>query len=96
MLQPASPLVRFDSDSYPIKVDSHASKYMANKPHLFEDLRPNKDKGQVDGIRNELAIKGEGTFKFIITDDDGKTHTIKIPKSLYVPKMKRCLLLPQH
>ncbi len=43
-LQSASPPVRFDSDSYPIGVDSHALRCMANKPHLFKDLRLNKDK----------------------------------------------------
>jgi hypothetical protein len=95
-LQSASPLVRFDSDSYPIGVDSHTSKCMANKPHLFEDLRLNKDKGKFNRISNGLEIEGEGTFKFNITNDDGKTHTIKIPNSLYVPKMRRCLLSPQH
>ena len=95
-LQPASLPVRFDSDSYPIGVNSHTSKCMTNKPHLFEDLRLNKDKGQVNGISNGLATKREGTFKFSITGDDGKTHTIKIPNSLYVPKMRRCLLSPQH
>ena len=95
-LQSASSPVRFDSDSYPIGVDSHASRCMVNKPHLFEDLRLNKDKGQVDGISNGLAIAGEGTFKFNIKDDDGKQHTIRIKNSLYVPDMKRCLLSPQH
>ena len=85
-LQPASLPVRFDSDSYPIRVNSHTSKCMANKPHLVKDLHLNKDKGQVDGISNGLEIEGKGTFKFAITDIDGKTHTIKIPNSLYVPK----------
>jgi hypothetical protein len=57
-LQSASSPVRFDSDSYPIGVDSHALRCMANKAHLFEDLRLNKDRGQVDGISNGLAITG--------------------------------------
>ena len=95
-LQSASSPVRFNSDSYPIGVDSHASRCMVNKAHLFEDLRLNVDKGQVDGISNGLAIAGEGTFKFNIKDDDGKQHTIRIKNSLYVPDMKRCLLSPQH
>jgi hypothetical protein len=49
MLQSVSSPVRFDSDSYPIGVDSHASRCIVNKAHLFEDLRLNKDKGQVVG-----------------------------------------------
>ena len=43
-----------------------------------------------------LAIKGKGTFKFSIQDDNGKIHTIKIPNSLYLPGLKQCLLSPQH
>jgi hypothetical protein len=70
--QHASLPVRFDSGSYPIGVDSQALECMANKAHLFEDLRLNKDKGQVDGIIDGLAIAGKGTFKFIIKDDEGK------------------------
>jgi hypothetical protein len=69
---------------------------MANKAHLFENLRLNTDKGQVDGIKNELAIAGEGTFKFNIKDNGGQQHTIRIKNSLYVPDMRRCLLSPQH
>jgi hypothetical protein len=69
---------------------------MVNYAHLFEDLRLNKNNGQVSGIAAGLAIKGEGTFKFDITNNDGKRHTIRIKNSLYVPKMRRCLLSPQH
>jgi hypothetical protein len=53
---------RFNSDSYLIGVDNHASKCMANAPHLFENLRLNNNKGQVDGINSGLDINGEGTF----------------------------------
>jgi hypothetical protein len=67
---------------------------MVNDTHLFEDLCLNKNNGQVSGIAEGLAIKGEGIFKFDITDNDGKRHTIKIKNSLYVPKMRRCLLSP--
>ena len=42
-LQPTSSPVRFDSDSFLIGVDSHASRCMANDTHLFKDLRLNKD-----------------------------------------------------
>jgi hypothetical protein len=31
--------VRFDSDSYPIRIGTHASRCMVNSPHLFEDLK---------------------------------------------------------
>jgi hypothetical protein len=67
---------------------------MANAPHLFEDLYLNNNKGQVDGINSGLDIAGQGTFKFNVTNNDGKAHTIRIPNSLYVPNLKRCLLSP--
>jgi hypothetical protein len=96
MLRTAPPPVRFDSDSYLIGVDNHTSKCMANAPHLFEDLHLNNNKGHVDGINSGLDIAGQGIFKFNITNGDGKIHAIKIPNSLYIPNLKRCLLLPQH
>jgi hypothetical protein len=38
----------------------------------------------------------EGDIKFIITDDNGRPQNIRIPNSLYVPGLKKCLLSPQH
>jgi hypothetical protein len=54
------------------------------------------NKGSVDGITDGLPIKGKGTFKFTIGDDNGRRHNIRISESLYVPGMKKCLLSPQH
>jgi hypothetical protein len=68
---------------------------MVNAPHLFEDLKLG-EVGEVEGIKSGLDIKGTGTFKFKIKDDNGMTHKIKIRNSLYVPELKRCLLSPQH
>jgi hypothetical protein len=68
---------------------------MVNSPHLFKNLQL-KQEGEVAGINSELEIKGIGTFKFKVKDDDGTTHEIKIPNSLYLPDLKRCLLSPQH
>jgi hypothetical protein len=68
---------------------------MANTPHLFKDLKLG-DVGEVEGIKSGLDIKGIGMFKFKIEDDNCMLHEIKIPNSLYVPKLRRCLLSPQH
>jgi hypothetical protein len=62
----------------------------------FEDLRLTGNRGEDDGIGKELDIQVEGTFKFSIKDNKGKVYTINIPKSLYLPKLRQCLLLPQH
>jgi hypothetical protein len=88
--------VHFDLDSYPVGIDNHASRCMVNSPHLFEYLKLSDSKGEVDGISEGLAIKGMGTFKFALTDDDGKAHIICIKNSLYLPGLKCCLLSLQH
>ncbi len=51
---------------------------------------------EVEGIQGGLSIKGMGTFKFHIKDDEGGVHLIKISNSKYVPDLKVCLLLPHH
>jgi hypothetical protein len=68
---------------------------MVNAPHLFEDLIL-QDVGEIEGIQSGLDIKGMGTLKFKIKDDNGMTHETKIPNSLYIPELKRYLLSPQH
>jgi hypothetical protein len=47
---------------------------------------------KVDGIGNGngLAKQGEDTFKFLIRDNKGRVHTIKILNSLYLPKLRQC------
>ncbi len=87
--------IQFDSNSYPIGIDTHALRCMVNAPHLVKDLKLG-EVGEVEGIKSGLDIKGTGTFKFKIKDNNGMTHKIKIPNSLYVPELKRCLLSPQH
>jgi hypothetical protein len=68
---------------------------MVNAPHLFKDLKL-KDVREVEGIKSGLYIKGMGTIKFKIKDNNGMTHKNKIPNSLYIPELKRCLLSPQN
>ena len=91
-----NPAVRFDSDSFSIGINNHASRCLSNALHLFENLQLTNDAGEVNGIGEGLAIKGKGTFVFSLEDDNGKIHTIKIPNSLYLPGLKQCLLSPQH
>jgi hypothetical protein len=68
---------------------------MAKAPHLFENLKLTKI-GEVEGIKQGLVIRGIGTFKFKLKDNDGIMHEIKVPNTLFLPDLKRCLLSPQH
>ncbi len=70
------PPLLFDSDSFPIGIDNHASRCMANAPHMFEDLVLVPEHKKVDGIGEGLEIKGTGTLVLRIQDDGRKTHTI--------------------
>ena len=90
------PYMSFDSDSFWIGVNNHASFCMADSPHMFEDLRLTNQEIQVQGIGKGLKVKGMRTFVMRINDDDGKMHKIKILNSLYLPNLQGCLLLPQH
>ncbi len=88
--------IQFNLDLFAMGVDNHALYCMVNSPHLFKNLMLTKDTRQVQGINKGLAIEGEGTFKFTITEDSGQRHTIQNHNSLYLPKLEKCLLLPQH
>jgi hypothetical protein len=55
--------IRFNSDSFPVSVDCHASYCMVNSEHLLEDLKITPhNKRWVIGINEGLTIAGEGTF----------------------------------
>jgi hypothetical protein len=86
----------YDTDSFLIGIDSHASRCISNRiNHFITALTPTK--AQVQGIGNELLqVKGEGMLEWPIEDDLGRTHKIQIKNALYVPRSPICLLLPQH
>jgi hypothetical protein len=63
--------------------------------HLFQDLCLASNRGQVDGKYKGLDIKVK-EIQVSVKDNDRRVHTIKIPNSLYLPKLRQYLLLPQH
>jgi hypothetical protein len=50
--------IGFNSNSFPIKIDTYALQCMAGYLHLFEDLQLS-NKGKVEGINNGLKTKWE-------------------------------------
>ena len=90
--------VKFDSDSYFIGVDTHASRTLSDRKCCFKDLRPCNL--TCDGFADEKGegakVEAVGTFCFTITANDGRRHPIEVPTSLYVPRAKMTLLVPQH
>jgi hypothetical protein len=97
------PRICFDTNSFVIGMDTLASVTLGNHLHQFEDLKlhSEKDEAEVEGIKGGwikggLDIKGTGTFRFHIEDNEGGIHLIKVPNSKYVPVLKVCLLAPHH
>ena len=88
--------VCFNSDSFAIGVDNHASRCMGNDKRLFENLVLARMAQRVGGISKGLAIKGKGTLVLTINNDNDKPHKLRIPNSLYLPGLRMCLLSPQH
>ena len=84
----------FDTGSYVLVFDCQASACILNIESHFEDIRDWK----------EPMLKGFGattiakiwTWVCDIQDDSGRTHTIKVPGSLFVPNIQKCLAYPQH
>ncbi len=89
------PRIRFNTNSFVIGMDIFASITLSNHPDQFEDLKEHDDM-EVEGIQGGLSIKGTGTFKFHIKDNNRGVHLIKIPNSKYVPNLKVCLISPHH
>jgi hypothetical protein len=69
---------------------------MGNNRHLVENLVLVCTAQKVGGISKGLTIQGKGTLVLTINDDTGKPHRVHIPKSLYLPGLRMCLLSPQH
>ncbi len=92
------PRIHFGANSFVIDIDTLPSVTLGNHPNQFKDLKLHgeKDNAEVEGIKGGLDIKGTGTFKFHIEDDEGGVHLIRIPNSKYVPDLKAYLLLPHH
>jgi hypothetical protein len=62
-------------------------------------LHPQKpnESNHIAGVNGRvIPVKGRGTVKWKLEDDDGVVHKIKIKNALYVPEMQMCLLCPQH
>jgi len=78
-------------------VDGHALYCMENCTDQFDgNLKLVEGDHQVDGIGSGIAIKGVGTFKFRLEDNNGQLHTIRVPNLLYLPSLKRVLLALHH
>ena len=85
----------FDSDSYPICIDTGASCCISNDLSHFVHLDPIENV-KVARIASGLAVKGMGIVKWTFMDDSGQVIDLPIKDCLYVPDVPMCLLSPQQ
>ena len=86
----------FDSDPFIVSVGNHASKTISNQSsHLISDFFP-LPRQHIKGISGQIYIKGQGTSRCKIEDNEGRVHTQDIKEALYVPESPLSILCPQY
>ncbi len=76
-------------------VDNGASYSISNNIDDFIEP-PTKIGPKIQGFAGSLTTSLIGTVKWYITDDDGRTHSIILPNTSYVPTADIRMLSPQH
>lgn len=85
----------YDTDSFNIGIDNHASYCITNSLKDFIDT-PKRVKVCVRGIKGNIKSLLQGTILWSVLDDDGVQHELRIPNSYYAPDIPIRLLSPQH
>ena len=85
----------YDTNSFLIGIDNHASYSMTNSKKDFVG-KPTKVNVRVKGIKGHSTSALRGTVKWTIQDDDGKAHDIHLPNTYFLDGLPLRLLSPQH
>ena len=85
----------FDTDSFVVGLDSHASACMSYDKSHFESIGPYRSSEKVRGI-GSAPIKGIGTMVLELVSDDGQPHVVRVHNTLLVPALPKVLISPQH
>ena len=88
--------ISFDLDSFVIAVDNCATRSITNDPNDFVETPRKVAVSSIKGISGLIQVLRQGTIKWNICDDEGKTHEMLLPNSFYVPRAPMRLLSPQH
>ena len=87
--------IRYDTDSYTIGIDNHASKCIDNDDsHFISNITPTPNNILSEAGEN-VIVREEDTIKWDNSDDEEKEHETIIHGCLYVLYMSCCLLSPQ-
>jgi hypothetical protein len=98
---PIMKTITFDTDSFKVGVDTHATACMS--PELSDFIPgsmtpfPESNGGiRAYGKGPLLKINSLGTLRWVIEDDNGINHPILLPNSIYCKQGSQRLLSPQH
>ncbi len=91
-------IMRFDTDSVPIKVDNCCTRTISfcRDDFIEETLTPVENKVVKSFSGTLTPITHQGTIRWWVTDDDGVSRHIIVPGSYLVPEGTTRLLSPQH
>jgi hypothetical protein len=85
----------YNTKSYLIGIDNHASSSMTNCESDFMDTLKLANV-PIKGIKGHLLTSKIRTIRWIIQDDKGRPHRFDIPGIYPVPELLIRLLSPQH
>ena len=85
----------YDTNSFLIGIDNHASYSMTNSKKDFIG-QPTKVNVRIKGIKGHSTSVLRGTVKWTIQDDDGTAHDIHLPNTYFMDSLPLRLLSPQH
>jgi hypothetical protein len=85
----------YDTQSYLIGIDNHASASMTNCKTDFINTA-NQANIPIKSIKRHLSTLKIGTVRWIIQDDEGRPHRIDIPGTYLVPGLPIRLFCPQY
>ena len=85
---------RFYTGYYVLGFDCQSLACISNIDIYFEDLRDWK--GPMLKGFGATPIARIGTWVFDLQENCGRKQTIKVPGSLFVPNIRKCLASPQH
>ena len=77
---------RYDTDSFLIGIDNHASASMTNTSQDFVGTTKTVH-AKIKGIKGYLNTTKVGTVRWTIQDDQGRNHRFDIPGTYLVPDL---------
>jgi hypothetical protein len=87
--------IQYNTDSFLLGVDNHATAPMTNTKDDF--VQPTKTVDiKIKGINGYLSTAKVGTVRWTLQDNQGRNHQFNIPGAYLVPNLPIRLLSPQH